>query len=424
MATTTDNSHPRATTRATTATDNSHPRIATDNSHPTGHSRSSRPAQRGREVDSLCGLHRIRLNDAHNDYIRRCVNCQWPCNNRELCFRLRVIQPHTCLLQFITTYPTNLNSISSVTPEQHKGVIIGSAIGATLFVLILISGLFVYERRKARRRVVVSAPRSEILAGDDRFDLEGSRPPMSEGVPSLRPRGAAETSNIFREDVWPPTGEPSRLKDRIMAGRHVDLTAPVSNVMTGEPYQHERQGSGGTAMAGSPLLRKAGTSHAHESPLSPFSDEASRSAVQDRSWQGFASDHSGASPFGSSGLAHNASSDTSARSPRSDSSILPPGAALPYGREKTPSGPSISTTGSPPSDAQYFRDGTSGPSGLGLLTTPENPLTNLTLVREERQPPQEIPPLYSLNQRNPNCSWRSTSSVYSQASNARGQMTS
>ena len=251
---------------------------------------------------------------------------------------------------------------------------------------------------------------------------------MSEGVPSLlRPHGAAETSNIFREGVWPPTGEPSRLEDPIMAGRHVDLTAPISNVLTGERYQHERQGSGGTAMASSPLLRKAGTSHTHESPLSPFSDEASRSAVQDRSWQGFASDHSGAPPFGSSGPAHKASSDTSARSPRSDNISLPPGAALPYGREKAPSGPS---TGSPPSDAQYFPGGTWGPSGLGSFTvmnsTPEarqgNPLVDLTPVREERQPPQETPPLYSLIQRNATGSCRSIPSEYSQASNAEGQM--
>ena len=242
----------------------------------------------------------------------------------------------------------------------------------------------------------------------------------------LRARGA-ETGSIFHEGVWPPPGEPSRLEDPIMAGSHVDLTAAVTNVMTGERYQHERYGSGATVS--SPLLGKTGTSHAHESSLSPFSDEvAAQSAVQDRSWQGFASDQSRSTPFGSSGLAHNASTDTSARSPRSDSSSLPPGAALPYGREKTWSGPSISTTGSPPSDAQYFRGGTSGPSGLGSLTvanrTPEarqGNLVDLTPVREERQPSQETPPLYSLIQRNATSSWRSTSSVYSQASNAEGQ---
>ncbi|KAF8585081.1 hypothetical protein K439DRAFT_1080331 [Ramaria rubella] len=316
----------------------------------------------------------------------------------------------------VTSFPTTLNSSpSNSTSGKRNGVIAGSAIAGTLLVLALLAGIFVFHRRRARRKIefahrALPAPRSALLADEDGFDLAGESTPDTSHPQLLRPRGMG-TGSIFHEGVWPPPGEPSRLEDPLLSGSSVDLTSIVDDVMGGRHERHGRGSSGDTSGSSVPLLgnvlqddRPSGSPpsafaksmQATRSPLSAGSDPAETMPLN---------------PF-----RHPNQQITG----NSRSVSYFPNTSGPVRGKSGRSAVSVSTTGSPHSDATHLRGGV--PSGIGSLVVVNNtpdieqeaeyPLVDLTPGHDE--PPKEIPPLYHMIRRDTADTFNSPPSSYSQ----------
>lgn len=167
--------------------------------------------------------------------------------------------PNSVIVIVLQVTITSASTVSFNTPpanssasSRHTGVVIGSAIGGTVFALLLISGIFLLYRRGSRRKVAFSllptAPRSPPLHEQD-FDVEGRSQQPS--LPVLLPLRGSDSGSIFREEVWPPPNTGSRLQDPLLAASHIDLHSVVDAVMG---PSHPRWSSADTSASSEPLL--------------------------------------------------------------------------------------------------------------------------------------------------------------------------
>ncbi|OCH91616.1 hypothetical protein OBBRIDRAFT_834059 [Obba rivulosa] len=180
------------------------------------------------------------------------------------------------LVTTFTTIPTTLsdNSDSPGSPNTTRTIVIGSVVGGAAFLVLALCLVLFYRRHQNKKFFFfgrnTSTPRSMLLAGED-FDDYDLHPPMQrysdypasltshtaqslEGTPltprsdrdtyaratpgpapapgPLFPLRASESGSIFREAVWPPPGEASKLVDPLVAGSsQVDLGRIVDDVM-------------------------------------------------------------------------------------------------------------------------------------------------------------------------------------------------
>ena len=180
--------------------------------------------------------------------------------------------------QFTSLIPTTLSApaASPMSPATRRAIITGSAIGGSVFVVIIIA-LFLFCKRSSKLRLNYKKLRvfghrkqRTMLLDDEDMDEDladvpgmqrlsarysdnpyppslGSRPssravsmgpafPMVSVPDSTSPHvlglRASESGSIFREGVWPPPGEGSRFIDPLVSGSNsIDLGRIVGDVM-------------------------------------------------------------------------------------------------------------------------------------------------------------------------------------------------
>ena len=188
-------------------------------------------------------------------------------------------------VQFTSLIPTTLSAPAAtpMSPATRRAIITGSAIGGTVFVIIIVA-LVIFCKRSNRLRLNYKKlrvfghrkQRTMLLDDDEDYDLAdppgmqrlserysdnpyppsiGSRMsansqtlgptfPIAAGPGTTSPHvlglRASESGSIFREAVWPPPGEASRFVDPLLAGSSsVDLSRIVGDVMgSQDPRNH------------------------------------------------------------------------------------------------------------------------------------------------------------------------------------------
>ncbi|KAH7924098.1 hypothetical protein BV22DRAFT_1035515 [Leucogyrophana mollusca] len=161
-----------------------------------------------------------------------------------------------------TAIPTlSTNPPRDTTSSNRTAIIAGSTAGAAVLILAVLSIAFYRTRKRfkylgfldsiASRRKQQQA-RANLLAGEDLDDHDLSRParyrdyetPWDDDAqsphswvagresPMLHRARGSESGSVFREDVWPPPSEGSRLVDPLLAASgSIDLSRIVDDVM-------------------------------------------------------------------------------------------------------------------------------------------------------------------------------------------------
>ncbi|KAF8548162.1 hypothetical protein OG21DRAFT_1501173 [Imleria badia] len=146
-----------------------------------------------------------------------------------------------------TSFPTTIPQLSNPSSSQRTAIIAGSAAGGTALLILILTLAFCARRKQFKRLDFIHAltlkrkqerSRATLLDGDD-LDL-AHRPrgyidydsPWDARMPA---RGTSttrwsETGSAFREDVWPPPTEDTRLMDPL-ATLDLDLGRIVNDVM-------------------------------------------------------------------------------------------------------------------------------------------------------------------------------------------------
>ncbi|KAF9218648.1 hypothetical protein BS17DRAFT_811579 [Gyrodon lividus] len=158
-----------------------------------------------------------------------------------------------------TAIPTTIPQLPhNTTSSNRTAIIAGSAAGAAVFIILILSVAFCARRNHFKRLRFLDAitsrrkqahSRAMLLAGEDLEDVGlAQRPPgrysdyetpWDGSQRSSIARGAAsrgsETGSVFREDVWPPPNESSRLIDPLAHSAGIDLRRIVDDVMGPSP---------------------------------------------------------------------------------------------------------------------------------------------------------------------------------------------
>ncbi|KIK77132.1 hypothetical protein PAXRUDRAFT_835101 [Paxillus rubicundulus Ve08.2h10] len=150
-----------------------------------------------------------------------------------------------------TIIPTTIPSIHSNTSSNRTLTIAGSAAGAAVLLIAILSIAFCARRKRFKRLKFLDAitsrrkqarSRATLLAGEDLDDVGlAQRPPgrysdyetpwdVSQRSRAVVSR-SSETGSVFREDVWPPPSESSRLTDPLAQSMSIDLQRIVDDVM-------------------------------------------------------------------------------------------------------------------------------------------------------------------------------------------------
>ncbi|KAF8835810.1 hypothetical protein BDN67DRAFT_388753 [Paxillus ammoniavirescens] len=152
-----------------------------------------------------------------------------------------------------TIIPTTIPSPQN-TSSNRTLTIAGSAAGAAALLIAILSIAFCARRKHFKRLKFLDAitsrrkqahSRATLLAGEDLDDVGlAQRPPgrysdyetpWDGSQRSLVGRGnvsrGSETGSVFREDVWPPPSESSRLMDPLAQSMSIDLRRIVDDVM-------------------------------------------------------------------------------------------------------------------------------------------------------------------------------------------------
>ncbi|EMD31377.1 hypothetical protein CERSUDRAFT_119767 [Gelatoporia subvermispora B] len=232
----------------------------------------------------------------------------------------------------VTSYeavPTTLSddNASSSSHTTTRAIVIGSVVGGVAFLVLALCLVLFYRRHQNKKLFFfgrrASRPRNMLLAGEDfdDYDLhppmqhysdypasvtshtapsyEGSTlitprsdrsmqaratPPAAASGPHLFPLRASESGSIFREAVWPPPSEASRLVDPLVAGSsQVDLGRIVDDVMG--PHSTSSRGSRARPLVAHPAAtfarsgREASYTSGESSPSAMHSRTTSHTAL-------------------------------------------------------------------------------------------------------------------------------------------------